>query len=220
MNKNDELDLLFEKWREDETVEIFVDDGFTDPECYEKQNKHILYVLRDAHIVDKAIKNPSLRKDLRNPIAEGRTWNNVARWTMAWLDEITFDEVERISSAILENQLRRIGFMNLKKEAGGPEAKKISEYAKKHKEKIKEQISICNPDIIVACGTFDEIMCKVYNKDRKDFSVIGDMKYRTGYVEVNGKQIPVVDFYHPKYNKNNRKLFEDMKEIKRIFEEN
>lgn len=43
MNKNDELDLLFEKWREDETVEIFVDDGFTDPECYEKQNKHILY---------------------------------------------------------------------------------------------------------------------------------------------------------------------------------
>lgn len=63
-------------------------------------------------------------------------------------------------------------------------------------------------------------MCKVYNKDRKDFSVIGDMKYRTGHVEVNGKQIPVIDFYHPKYNKNNRKLFEDMKEIKRIFEEN
>ena len=213
MNKNEKLDELFEKWKKEKEITNFVDDGFTYPEVYEKQNLKILYILRDPHVVDTT-KPASLREDLKNPEGEGKTWNNIGRWTMSLLDDAAYEIAEDINTKILAEQIARIGFMNLKKEAGSGQAKNIAEFSEKHRDHIKKQISICDPDIIVACGTFGELKNIVFERKWKRYPKICNDKYRVMPIEINGKEVQVIEFYHPQYSRKNEELFNDMRTIK------
>ena len=214
------LDELFVEWEENEIFDFFVKDGIVCEDVYDSQKTKILFVLRDAHIVERQKPPYDLRDGLLNPIAEGRTWNNVARWTRALLDDsIEFEEVENINAEELKKQLIRVAALNLKKEAGGPSAQHIEKFAKDHSKWIKREIEICNPDIIVAGGTFDDLFSKVYKQAVPKEIIKGNFKgreYRKGYVMVSGKEIPVIDQYHPQYTGKNRRLFYDMIEMRKL----
>lgn len=207
------LEELFGRWSKKDDITLFVEDGIICPEIYEKQNLKLLYVLRDAHVVDKSVNKCDLRADLQNPKGEGRTWNNVARWTRAWLDQVDYGKVERIDAIALSEQLKRIAAMNLKKEAGGARAERIAEFARNHKAEIIEEISICCPDIIIACGTFNELKTIIFKEKIVAVESINNTKYSIMYVQVDDNTIPVIDFYHPQYNKN-KMLYNDMLAIK------
>lgn len=214
------LDELFVKWEENGNFNFFVKDGIICEDVYSLQKTKILFVLRDAHIAEGQKPPYDLRVGLANPIAEGKTWNNVARWTNALLsDSVEFEKIENINADELKKQLIRVAVLNLKKEAGESRAKNIEKYAKEHSEWIKKEIEICNPDIIVAGGTFDDLFSKVYRQTVPKEIIKGNFKgreYRKGYVMVQGREIPVIDQYHPQYTGKNKKLFYDMVEMRKL----
>lgn len=206
------LDELFSLW--ETKTDCFVRDGIFDENKFE--NPKVLFVLRDAHIVLEKSNPPyDLRDIVDKPEGEGRTWNNIARWTRVILDGAAFEEVEAISPSMLSAQLRRIAAMNLKKEAGGARAERIEEFASQHREFINRQLEIINPDIIIACGTYTNIKRNVYMDTSRNKDFATGTKYRKFILELNHKFVPVIDFYHPQYNKKNKELAEDMLKIRK-----
>lgn len=210
INSEQELLDLWEK-----QTEYFVRDGIFSTDDFE--DPKILFVLRDAHIVtEKATPPYDIRDIAKHPEGEGRTWNNVARWTRALLDGASYSEVETITSDVLSAQLKRVAAINLKKKAGKGNAERISEFACKHKSYIKKQLEIINPDLIIACGTYSDIKRNVYENKRRNNSFISGTKYKKFIINLKSKEVPVVEFYHPKYNKRNKDLTEDMLKIREL----
>ena len=206
---------LLDLWEKE--TDVFVRDGIFSKDDFDFASKRILFVLRDAHIVpEKAVPPYDIRAIVRNPEGEGRTWNNVARWTRALLDKASYEEVEDITPAILSTQLKRVAAINLKKEAGGPQAERIEEFAAKHKDYIKKQIEIIRPDIIFACGTFLNIKNDVFEDNKRTYHVISGTSYRGYNINVGTKATPVIEFYHPQYNKRNKELVDDMLKIRAV----
>lgn len=198
---------LFDLWEKE--TEKFVRDGIFSNESF-VENK-ILFILRDAHIVKPPY---DIREIIKSPYSEGKTWNNIARWTRALLDNAQYEEVEQITPTDLSSQLKRVAAINLKKEAGGAHAERIKEFSNKHRIYIKKQIEIINPDIIIACGTFINIKRDVYDDNRRCTSRVPNTTYRVYTIMINDKKIPVIEFCHPQYNKKNESLVEDMLKIR------
>lgn len=213
------LDELFLQWESHFSFEYFVKDGIFNPALF--SSPRILYVLRDAHI-DKEKASPpyDLRDIVKCPKGEGRTWNNIARWTQALLDNANYSDVETINPDSLSTQLSRVAAMNLKKEAGGARAKEIRRYAIEHREWIKKQIAIINPDIIIACGTFDELVKYTLDVDTRNCKKIAGTTHWRYDIRIHSKNVPIISSYHPQYNKKNRELVDAMKEIRNDVLEN
>lgn len=213
------LDELFSQWEAHFSFEYFVKDGIFNPALF--SSPRILYILRDAHIDKKKASPPyDLRDIVKYPKGEGRTWNNIARWTQALLDNANYSDVETINPDSLSTQLSRVAAMNLKKEAGGARAREIRRYAIEHREWIKKQIEIINPDIIIACGTFDELVKYTMEGDTRNCKQIAGTTQRRYDICIHSRNVPIIDSYHPQYNKRNSELVDAMKEIRKNVLEN
>lgn len=151
MTTRDMEDNLFSEWKIKRPD--LIPDGIIDEPSYNTCPVKVLYILKEV--------NGGKDWDLRDFIYSGgraRTWNNIARWQYAienYTKEVSFSEVQSISVDFRRKMLKKIAVINLKKESGGSfsNLKQIWAYSCEDKEFIKKQIKLCNPDIIICCGT-------------------------------------------------------------------
>lgn len=153
------MDDLWARWRafyEEHGIrasQICVD-GIVDPARFAAAPKRILFVLREV--------NDWPGGDLRPFLAAGpryQTWHNVARWAAGLLDGWPpYDVVDRFDR--MHDALRQIAAINLKKTTGGSVAdlSVVNAFAAHDRELLVEQIERIGPQIIVACGTFDQLV--------------------------------------------------------------
>lgn len=217
MTKTEKLNKLFDAWQEDNN---FVRDGIFCEDKYSREPIKILYILRETHVDDKKGKPPyDLRTDLIcRPQGEGRTWNNVARWTMALINDATFGGAKKIEPSKLSQQMARIAVLNLKKSKGSSvsKMKEIAKAAENDLNNIREEIKICNPDIIIACGTLNELKKYIFTEYKK----ICSKKLRLGkrelaIAEIDESNFKVAEYRHPGQGCNAEKSFMDMVEIRK-----
>lgn len=221
--------VLFEKWRSEQKYDFFISDGIFDEDTYLKQKCKILFVLKEANW-EKG--NADLCQFLLSESSSTywTTWNNIARWTKAILDPGEYPRY--VSRADKSYWLRKVAAMNLKKVGGDAvaEDETIAEYATRDRLYLKDQIGIYNPDIIICCGrgngkNADILHDIVFNQEQVTQwqKPITKSKYNYFFLNLNGKKIPVLSFYHPQIRGNHEKfqrLYEEMIEIGRFFRTN
>lgn len=109
---------------------------------------------------------------------------------------------------------------NIKNEYTYSDFKELNKYAEKYKEFIKREIEIINPDYIICCGSYWQIIDHVYDYfkskkewgNRKKSEPDIDMYYK---LNIKGKIVPAFNVFHPSAIKRNQE-YEDL--INNIFD--
>ena len=191
LGKNARLDELFGRWRAAYGAECrhFISDGIIDEELYEAQQPRLLFLGKDPN-------DPNGTED----------WDFRHLWPNRTKLELKHaDQVNRWAYGILngfppweqakeppENALLKVACMNVKKTggAGTAVADDIRHHAEQYQERIREQVEIIDPDIIIG-GLRGMWVWKVLFPDL------------SATVEVEGVEVfrwrraKVIDFYHP-----------------------
>ena len=194
---------LFLRWQKEYSFNAFIDDGIVCPECY--ANPHVLFVLREMNCQASM----SLCDDLLTRGSGFKTWNNVGRWARALLDgkeEYPYD----MSQEKRIEQLKRIAVLNLKKEGGRSRiiGKELLKAVESQHNFIYDEISLCDPDIIICCGLAVKgahsnaaLIRKNVLSDCTEWEKFSSQKLNREwwyyYSAINGKEVPVVSFCHP-----------------------
>jgi len=206
-------DKFFEDWIKEQQCTSFFKDGVIDEKTYFKEDIKILFILKEANCPEG---KDDLKKYLKDPGLKGnwwRTWNNVARWTIALLEGGGYPKT--FSGEYRASVLKRIAFLNLKKEGGGAtaESAKIANAAKADSCYIKKQIEMCDPDIIICCGQNGEsnatiLRNYVLKNNVSNWEITLNYIYYYFYKNEKGRQIPIVSFVHPQM-RGGHKRFEE-----------
>lgn len=216
---------LFSRWKAERGYNYFITDGILDEAEWNKQKYKILFVLKEANWENG---NGDLCEFLLSESSSSywKTWNNVARWTKALLEQGEYPRY--VSKSDKSFWLRKVAAMNLKKVGGDAvaEDETIREYAEKDKTYLKEQIELYYPDIIICCGRGEGKNADILHDIVFDSSQVSEWqepitekKYNYFVAIIDGKQIPVVSFYHPQMRGSHDKFmrrYEEMIEIGKI----
>lgn len=216
---------LFSRWRKERGYEYFISDGILDEIEWNKQDYKILFVLKEANWKNG---NADLCEFLLSEKSASywRTWNNVARWTKALLEQGEYPRY--VSKSDKSYWLRKVAVINLKKIGGNAVAKKevIREYAERDRVYLKEQIELYSPDIIICCGRGTGKNADILHDIVFDLSQVSEWKepitkqeYNYFVANIDNKQVPVVSFYHPQMRGDHdefMKRYEEMIEIGKI----
>ena len=142
---------FLEDWGKD--IPGFTKDGIVNPEEYINAPLKILILLKE---VNGEVHD--LRKFLREQGGRAQTWDNVARWVEGILNldkDYAWKDLEQNNEIRRKKMLNKICAVNVKKTPGGHTAdgKNIKKTAKENAEKLKEQINLYSPDLIICGGT-------------------------------------------------------------------
>lgn len=168
---------LFSRWPCDDD-KGFVRDGAGNE--FENQTIRILFVLKEPNDVDNGDQDFRELLDCGGPPRHYQTWANIARWTAAVLDRLDWSAVADMK--LPEDRARysrRIAFMNLKKQPGTSKSTSsiIQKYAHRDATLLREQMSLYNPHLTIAAGTFGFVQEEVL-KISKD--AVSEIKHDTG----------------------------------------
>ena len=155
----------FDEWKKD--CPGLIVDGIVNVEAYSTAPIRILYFLKEA--------NGGESWDLREYVAGGgrpQTWDNIARWTKGILEndrEIPWTELKEISEQTRIDYLKYICVVNAKKTSGGhtANADEIFNAAVCNRERLKKQIDVYDPQLIICCGTERAFFQGVYEYDSR-----------------------------------------------------
>jgi hypothetical protein len=213
MSKTDQLNALFENWRKHYTqhgikTEDFNCDGIISEDYYLNAPKKLLFVLREP--------NQTLSGDLRQDVERGpdfQLWYELSRWAYGIIHNFPdFDIMEKDGPGKKEAFLG-IAIINMKKIAGGgsTDFNELNVYAFLDKEFIKKEIAIIDPEIIICCNTFIELMWALELRDVQKHISDPETVFKKVY---NYENCPIYIFpYHPAHRKSRRKSYNDLKEI-------
>lgn len=201
LEKYNSIDALLDTWEKEFQTEIerFVRDGIVCTEEYE--HPHVLFVTRDMNIGSNTKEKLDLRKELRDTGSGWKTWNNAARWSIALRtgNEIYPQEINR------RTEMRKVAVVNIKKQAGKASAskKELQDAAKLYGSYTLREIELCDPQIIICGGLGNagilkkHIFKELSGEWLKLPAVNFDSVWWYYWVNINGKQVPVIDFCHP-----------------------
>ena len=176
-------------------------DGIFDKSEWGKVDKKILFIMKEVYDWEGG--------DLKDLFTNGpkyKMWHTVSRWAAGILHN--FPEYEEIDTwSIKKEVIKKIASINLKKTSGGSSSNMsvINAYAHTDKELLLEQIDEIQPNIIVACGTFDSVIWLLeleINPDNPYEKPIFDKK----------RNLWVVPWRHPA-RVNNKKTYNGLKEM-------
>ncbi|MGM9551692.1 MAG: hypothetical protein ACI3XA_05495 [Clostridia bacterium] len=212
MLKEKELEL-FARWIKEREYQYFISDGIFDEAEWNKQQIKILFVLKEANWENGNVDLCEFLLSETSP-TYWKTWNNIARWIKAIL--ISGEYPRSVSKSDKSFWLRKVAAMNLKKVGGNAVAENetIYNYALADKQYLKEQICLYNPDIIICCGRgegknadilHDVVFCDDEVSEWQP--PLTDTAYNYFFLHIDGKDIPVVSFYHPQM-RGGHELFE------------
>ena len=202
--KNDKVD-----------IKSFSRDGFVDVKIWTSpilDGKRVLYIAREANAIGQRFvddgrfylkdEESSRKKRIFQRII---AMQNIikARLDGNIKNEYTYSDFNEIK--------KQIAFMNINKRGGSSSTdfKELNKYAEKYNEFIKREIEIINPDYIICCGSYWQIIDHVYDyfkskkewENRKKSEPDIDMYYK---LDINGKIVPAINVYHPAAIKRNQ----------------
>ena len=170
----------------------FTKDGIVNPEEYFSAPIKIMILLKEVN---------GEVGDLRGFLREGgraQTWDNVARWVEGILNldkDFVWKDLEQNNEIRRKTMLNKICAVNVKKTPGGyaADSKNIKKAAKENAKRLKEQIDLYSPDLIICGGTdycyFDGIS--------SDQNIKWEMTSRgIWYVREDSGRI-IISFSHP-----------------------
>ena len=171
MGIQEELDVLFEKWKKAldlQMTERFIPDGIAgDEDAYKKDR--VLYILKESHL-------------------KGEPPEDNCKHGYFWFkDQVKSPKPHRITKRIKAMQeaipkkggLTSVAYMNINKRGGGAETdpKALKAHAQSVASFIKEEIRILAPELIICCGCY---------------GIISD-------AAILGEDPRLVDMWHPSY---------------------
>ena len=186
---------LFSEWKSSCPNERIIADGIVSESSYNTAKYKILFLLKEVN----GWGSEATLCDFLAGGGMGQTWNNVVRWTKGILSldadmrkDTPWKEIADITNQDRKDQLQKICVINIKKTPGGPSAiaEELTSYVDNNKERLHKQLDICNPDIIICCGTAS------HYKRLMGTDIRWDMTSR-GIPYVKEPQRLVVDYYHP-----------------------
>lgn len=129
-------------------------DGRLDPASFGEVRPRVVFVLKET--------NDFAGGELQELLAKGprfRMWYTVARWAAGLLDGFPpYDEIDKYER--MRDALHKVAVVNLKKVTGGSSSwsRVIHAAALRDKTFLRKQLHMLDPDVIVACGTFEPLM--------------------------------------------------------------
>lgn len=196
-----------ERWQEKHSqYRSFNADGIVEHDRWRgiPEGKHVLVILKETNGLDG-----SLARFLRDGGNDTyyRTWNNVARWVKMIFDHEFADHVSR---NMLNDMVRNIAAVNLKKYAGGARAdnRVVKAEAMLDADLLQRQIVLYQPNIILT-GGWGLVSDFVHDNIFRDDSIWYDPRkredkenepnlwyYRTDKIQ-KGKGTLVISMPHP-----------------------
>lgn len=198
MNKTEELNRLFERWKDARYKDTrFIKDGIINEEVWDKQNNlKILFLLKEINDKDRKwaplLKN-KYKDDMRDLINNEEPWKEIG-YLAHGLQNVTKSEIPSSELALQQykDSCKSSAIMNLKKLPGEAKAdpKTLREFAKgdKNMDYIVEEIKIIDPQVIVLGGVYDIL---------QEFWGEGEKQSDRVYYFSDFGETPVIDFAHP-----------------------
>lgn len=198
-----ENEKLFAEWKNDKFHDrnSFVKDGIIDLEIWEKQSPKILCFFKEAYT------NGTGEMDLTEELAGSapyRNWWNTSRWIYA-INELYKNREQKPNYYEIPNWeegnklLKSVAVVDIKKSKGVTLSNynDLDAYLEHDKERLRKQMDLINPDIIL-CGKMFNYYKAIYSNDI--FEKIEETN--KCYIH-NGKLI--IDFWHfaNRYSKHN-----------------
>lgn len=189
----EEMEFWNEWYTEDSTV---IKDGVVCAEKYvsNEATPRLLFLLKEV--------NGGAGWDLREFLKNGgrtQTWDNVTRWIEGIRridEEIEWSELEENSENRRSKYLKEICVVNIKKTSGSHTSVKgeIADAASSNADKLRRQISIYEPDIIICGGTgdyyYDNLVEDINQKPKWERTKRGI------YYIVENKRV-IISYLHP-----------------------
>lgn len=214
-NYRNQIDELFREWKEsvgrveykvkdrteslaiDHKNNVFISDGVVCPEQWFSQSIRPLFLLKEAYGGESDW--DLIEEHLLQNYQTSKMWNRISMWTKGLLkttiDRIApFEENEPLAKHYGNEYLKQIAVINVKKSGGGKASDMdvIRAYAKFDKARLKRQLELCNPTIIV-CGytasTLDIMMDYTIRKNHNP-----NLSY---HIILNGHDVLILDYWHP-----------------------
>ncbi len=208
-----EIENLFEEWKKDSMhdAKSFVTDGVINPDVFFEQDIRPLFLLKEAYAKDGI--GWDLTKEHNNSFPDEKqkntTWPNISRWTYGLFNTTAETKEEFSDDEIFEGKrnkyLQKIAAINVRKSSGVSvsDMKALRQYAENDKQRLKKQIELTDPNVIICCYTLS-LFKTIFDKKRTGF-----MKNKHyDYIELNNHKVLVLDFYHPSCRKRKEELFE------------
>jgi len=168
-------------------------------DIYANLQQRVLFVLRDT--------NDARGNDLLDLLRTGpryQTWHTIARWAAGILNKFPhYSQIDKLD--VMSETLKNVAVINLKKKAGRSSAdlNEINLFAFQDRQLLRKQIECINPNIIVACGTFDSVLWLL--EPSFDSSNIDKHFARKD-------DLTILSWYHPT-RVNNEQSYEDLRRL-------
>lgn len=149
--KTEQLDKLFDDWKAEiyPNSNSFIRDGIIDEEQWEKANKKILFIAKEAN--NNSDGDWDFRVWWKDSINFTFSYR-IGEWASGLLKDFPpFDDIN--NNEARHDAIKKIAFMNINKTGGTSIANTVilKEHIDKSKEFILKQIEIINPEIIISC---------------------------------------------------------------------
>ena len=191
-----ESEKLFEQWQNIKDNAPFIKDGIMNPDVWFLQRVRPLFLFNEAFGIENGVdvNSYSLTEDTVR-----RVWQRISLWAKGIMNtgiihtEI-FDPWNKDVVNLDNRYIDSIAAVNIKKRTvkGRSDYNEICEYAKSEKDLLKKQIELCNPTVIICCGT------------AKALEIILDQQFRQKHnnnlfytVKINRRFITVIDYWKP-----------------------
>lgn len=176
-------------------------DGIVNEEEWGNSDIKVLFIMKEVNDWEGG--------DLKNLLKNGpkyQMWHTVARWA-AGIQRGFPDFLEIDNWDSMKESTKKIASINLKKTSGGSSANMsiINAYAKMDKELLREQIFLIKPNIIIAGGTFENLIWLL------DLDVDPDSPYKKPCLD-KLTSAWVVPWVHPS-RVNNKDTYDELKSI-------
>ena len=163
--------------------DAFACDGIIDESIYRNCDFRVLYVMSESNADGyvKGVENQSewdLNNEFRLFANEGKDWASRLKTKICEMQRIIL-KTETGADVGIRDAAKTIAVMNLNKRGGGKSisGKYLREYfepyVEKHRDFIKREVEIINPDLIICCGKhpFDLMLKYGLNKEFKDKAI-------------------------------------------------
>lgn len=212
---NKRVNALFEMWKKqtgtvayqekrqtqtlhiDHQNSVFIRDGVVCPERWFSQEVRPLFLLKEAYGGDADWDLIADHLLPAHPIS--KMWNRISLWTRGMLTTTKeniapFVEDDPVANSYGNDYIKQIAVVNVKKSGGDKSSDMniIRAYADFDKDRLKEQLELCDPTVIV-CG---------YTASALDI-ILGEQVRKTHnqnlayHISLNGHDVLVLDYWHP-----------------------
>ncbi|GEM_PF-2395648 len=203
---NDDLDKLYKYYYKNECSNI-IRCGVIDESIYSSVKPKILFILKEANSPEGG--NWSIPHELNKTISDYYSigisllasfmisWRLVGVWAYSIIYGFNTYSLLKDDKYVAKG-LQAVAMTNLKKTGGnaGSSWSKISRHASSDFNLWKQEIGIINPDLIICGHTYDLVQTNLGLPKCELVSIAGKPYYYSVH-DNNGKQIPIIDFWHP-----------------------